>query len=166
MLYEVVFVSGMILAAGWDLAHRRVPNVLSVAILAAGLCARALQGGGTALTLGLGGAALGLGLLLVPFAAGWLGGGDVKLAAAAGAWLGPRAMLAATLGGLLLGGLIALGLLVRAPRRLRREVLANLRHVVLLARLPAVPARPAAAQVPLATALAVAAIATRYGMGG
>ena len=95
MVAESVFAFGLVAAAVWDLSRRRVPNLLNLAILAAGLGARAAAGGLPALTDGALGAALGLAVLLPPFAARWIGAGDVKLVAAIGAWLGPSGVLVA-----------------------------------------------------------------------
>jgi len=76
-------------AAVIDLRQRRIPNWLSFGLMAAGL-AKAIWLGGLA---GAGHAALGLlaggGLAMVLFAVSALGGGDVKLLAGIGTWLGP-----------------------------------------------------------------------------
>lgn len=85
-------------AAWWDVRARRVPNWLTAGGLAAALVLRAAEGG---MGAGLAGA-LYLG---VPFLLLWLlfgvGAGDVKLAAALGAALGPRVGRDAVLAGLL-----------------------------------------------------------------
>ena len=78
-----------LMACVTDLRGRRIPNVLTFGAAAAALVYAAATGGWS----GLGSAALGwtIGALIfiVPFALGGLGGGDVKLLAAIGAWLGP-----------------------------------------------------------------------------
>src|SRR5262245_58808805 len=59
---------------------------------------------------------LAIGLLIVPFALGGIGGGDVKMMAAVGALVGPEALLASLLAGMILGGLVAVGVLWRRGR--------------------------------------------------
>lgn len=71
-----------------DLRTRRIPNLLTFGAAAAGLVFHALlpQGGGLAgAALGL---VVGIAVFFIPFALGGLGGGDVKLLGALGAWLG------------------------------------------------------------------------------
>jgi prepilin peptidase CpaA len=80
----------LVLAAAIDARHRRIPNWLTFGLILAGL-ARAAVGAGD---ISLGGAFLGVfvgaAAPLVLFVLGALGGGDVKLLAAIGAWLGAK----------------------------------------------------------------------------
>jgi prepilin peptidase CpaA len=75
-------------AAVQDVRTRRIPTALTLTLLATGL----LQSLGPAPTVtfvqSMAGLAVGFCLTFLPFAIGALGGGDVKLMAAAGAWLG------------------------------------------------------------------------------
>jgi prepilin peptidase CpaA len=166
MLVEGAFVAAMATAAGFDLATRRIPNRLTVGIFAAGLLVRLLSGGLAPLGWGLLGALAGLGLLLLPFAMRWMGGGDVKLAAAIGAWLGPWGVAWAVLFGLAAGGLLALVTLAAGGAALRAEVATNLRNAWLMQRVPEVARRPARKMVPLAVALAAAAVGVLVRAGG
>jgi prepilin peptidase CpaA len=107
-------------AAFTDLGWRIVPNWVSIALVLS--CAGVMLVGrdpvGLLLALAAGGGVLIGGAAL--FAAGLLGGGDVKLAAATTVWIGAEALpefLAVTA---LAGGLLALGIL--AGRALRRCV--------------------------------------------
>ena len=92
-----------------DLRSRRIPNVLTFGAAAAALVYGAVTGGWS----GLGSATLGwlIGALafIVPFALGGLGGGDVKLLAAIGAWLGPAGAFWVALYAGVAGGVMALG---------------------------------------------------------
>jgi len=83
----------LIVAAGIDLRSRRIPNWLNLALLAAGLsqsftALHTISPGQS--TLGI---LAGFGLTFILFAMGALGGGDVKLLAAVGAWTGPAGVL-------------------------------------------------------------------------
>lgn len=165
-MWEGAFVAGMAIAAGFDLASRRVPNRLTIGLFASGLLARMWLGGAGEVGWGLAGAGVGLALLIVPFAAGWMGGGDVKLAGAIGAWLGPAGVAWAVLSGLAAGGLLALVTLAVGGAALRGEVATNLKNAWLAQRVPVVGRRPAGKRVPLAVALAAAAVGVLVHAGG
>jgi prepilin peptidase CpaA len=101
----------------FDVASRRIPNALVLAV--------AITGALTAATVlrrpvGPSGAAAGMALGLALWTPFWLlrvlGAGDVKLAAAIGAWLGPSGVVEASLLGALAGGALALVVLVRRRR--------------------------------------------------
>ncbi len=163
MLWTFAFGTGMAAAAACDLRWRRIPNALNLAILVAGIAARAAHG--ASVVEGLCGAVSGLVPLFLLFRAGWIGGGDVKLGAAAGAWLGPIPALWAVLGGLAAGGLLALGVLVAGGRPLRAEVALNLKNAALSLSLPDAPRRARGKLVPMAVALGGAA-ACAFAAGG
>src|SRR5215470_8397126 len=76
-------------ACATDLRTRRIPNVLTFGAALAGLMFQFATGGVGALGQAALGWLLGALVFLLPFALGGLGGGDVKLLAALGAWLGP-----------------------------------------------------------------------------
>jgi len=81
-------------AVACDVAQRRVPNLLVAPIAVSGLAVQWLAGGPiAALWAGLAGLGV-LALLLLPWASGKLGGGDVKLLAATSIWMGPSKLLA------------------------------------------------------------------------
>jgi prepilin peptidase CpaA len=73
-----------------DLRARRIPNALTFSAALAGLAAHAIVGGARGLAMAAAGWGVGLLLFLPLFALRGIGGGDVKLLAALGAWLGPR----------------------------------------------------------------------------
>lgn len=157
----ILLALGLIAASVADLRARRVPNALTMALLATGLTARTLAGGLSALGGGLLGAALGTALLILPFARRWIGGGDVKLLAAIGGWLGPELTVWAALYGTAAGGVLSIVYVVFfVPREIRREVVAGFKAMFLLQRVEAPPAREARFSPPYALALAVGAVVT------
>lgn len=156
LLFHWLFLgAGLIAACAWDIKSRRVPNWLTVGMLAAGLTARFLTAGFDAVLWGVGGAVTGLVLLLYPFARGWIGAGDVKLLIACGGWLGPLLAVQALLFGSVAGGVVALLFLVRSPTAVRRDILQNLRYGYLARRIPEADARPTNLAPPYAPAIAV-----------
>lgn len=97
----------LIWAAVQDFRTRRIANYLTFPLLAAGV-ARAIVAGGGAVEQCMLGILLGFGLTFVLFAMRALGGGDVKLLAAIGAWLGPWT----TLGVFAVAAIIGMGIVV------------------------------------------------------
>src|SRR5262245_37649477 len=92
--------------AGADLRSRRVPDALVAGALAIAMAIAGVESGAAGiLRAGLGGT-IGFAVLLPGGLAGILGGGDVKFAAAAGAFLGPARAFQAALFGVLLAGLV------------------------------------------------------------
>jgi len=117
-LRDVALTTFLGLAVFWDLAERRIPNLL---VLAATLTALVLAwsiGGPVGALWSLAGLGCGLGVLLVPFASGLVGGGDAKFLAAVGAFLGPSLTLRAFLFGTALGAPLALAAMWRAGQPL------------------------------------------------
>ncbi len=102
----------VLIAAGTDVWKFKVYNVLTFPALLTGLVASTCLGGWDGLRTALLGAALGLGLLIVFFAMGGVGAGDVKLLAALGAWLGPNMIYQVFIASALAAGLYAVVLLV------------------------------------------------------
>lgn len=92
-----------------DLRSRRIPNWLVLPFLVIGLAISAWLHGWHGLGQSLEGAALGLLLYGVLFFMGGMGAGDVKLAAAIGAWIGPLQLLYALFLTAMAGGLMVLG---------------------------------------------------------
>jgi prepilin peptidase CpaA len=101
-------------ACASDLRFRRIPNRLVAAIAMGGVVyTLATLPPLVALTHMLGGGALGLALWLPFWGMRVLGAGDVKLAAAAGVWLGVVGVLEAALVGAAVGGVLAFWALAR-----------------------------------------------------
>jgi prepilin peptidase CpaA len=77
------------LAATIDLRARRIPNWLTLMLAVTGLMQSLTPVANTPFIAAVGGLAVGFALTFALFAVGALGGGDVKLLAGCGAWLGP-----------------------------------------------------------------------------
>ncbi|MHC1700856.1 MAG: prepilin peptidase [Humidesulfovibrio sp.] len=102
-----------------DLRSQRIPNLLTIPTALAALAYHLLVQGPQGLWSSLAGLGLGLGLMLAPFLCRVMGGGDVKLMAAVGAWVGPQVVLVAFLLTSLAGGVYALAVLARRSNALR-----------------------------------------------
>ena len=95
-------------AAIIDLFTRRVPNWLVLPFLAAGVVTQAITGGWAGCGRSFAGIGLAAVLFGVPFLLGGMGMGDVKLAGAVGAWIGPWQFFMAFILTGIAGGIFAL----------------------------------------------------------
>jgi prepilin peptidase CpaA len=77
------------IACVFDVRTRRIPNWLTFGAAAAGLVVHLVAGGANGIERSAAGWAVGVALLILPYLLGGMGGGDVKLMGALGAWLGP-----------------------------------------------------------------------------
>jgi len=112
-LAHVIAVGIALMACLTDLRSRRIPNVLTFGAALAGLVFQFATGGVEALGQAALGWLLGALVFLLPFALGGLGGGDVKLLAALGAWLGPADALWLVLYTGVAGGVMAVAVSAR-----------------------------------------------------
>ncbi|MFH0981637.1 MAG: A24 family peptidase [Planctomycetota bacterium] len=111
-----ILVPGMILASWIDYAQRRVPNWLNVALLVTGFLVQGYFYGRAGLVTGALGLLVGFGVLILPWAMHGMGAGDVKLMAAIGVWFGPWMAFVAFAVGAVLGGIIAVVMIVATGR--------------------------------------------------
>ncbi len=145
-------------AVATDIKSRRIPNILTIALALAALTLHATQGW-VSFIASLGALAGVLLLGFIAFSFGWLGGGDVKLAAAAAAAFGfPDAVpfLVYTAIG---GGVLAL-VFAAGTGRLRSvlgSVLLILRPLAYKGTAPVAPLNPL--MLPYAVAIACGAVA-------
>jgi prepilin peptidase CpaA len=97
MPYEAVLrwpmLAMLVLAAVLDVTSRRIPNWLTAPMALVGLAWSFWPQSGLTPWLALAGLGVGLGLGLVMFVLGAMRGGDAKLLAAVGAWVGPLGAL-------------------------------------------------------------------------
>ena len=117
-----------LMSAVVDMRTRRVPNPLTMGIAATGLVFAATRLSGLTIAAAALGFAVGLGLMLLPYLFGAMGGGDLKLFAALGTFLGPRPILQAFLYTLLAGGILAV--VVAFRRRRLQETMQNAAELV------------------------------------
>ena len=111
-----VLVPGILWASWIDYKERRVPNWLNAAIAAAGLAAQAYFFGMHGVGIGLLGAVVGFGVLIVPWLMHGMGAGDVKLMMAIGVWLGPWLTFVSFCVGAVVGGVIAVVMILSTGR--------------------------------------------------
>ena len=90
-----------------DLRNRRIPNYLTFGSAALALVYALATAGWSGLGVGIGGWILGVALFSPFFLLRGMGGGDVKLLAAIGAWVGPASLLSLTFYTAISGGLMA-----------------------------------------------------------
>jgi prepilin peptidase CpaA len=149
-----------------DVQRRRIPNVLVLILALCGLgfslVANPIRPGAAHAA---GGAAVGLVIWLPFWMMGKLGAGDVKLFAAAGAWLGPMGAVTGALVAAVCGGILTLGWLVH-----EQGVASTLRGIALRGLLlrgnaaragvqaPSLLVVPATRRVPYGLALAAGAL--------
>jgi prepilin peptidase CpaA len=95
------------IACVFDLRTRRIPNLLTFGSAAAALTYHGITGGLPGALGSAGGWVVGVLLFAPLFLLGGMGGGDVKLLAALGAWLGPWSSLWVGVFSTLAGGVLA-----------------------------------------------------------
>jgi prepilin peptidase CpaA len=159
-LQLATFLALLAVAAGSDLALRRVPNWTSVAIASAGLAFQVVGFGPTAALSALAVALLVGVVLALPWRAGLMGGGDLKLAVACAAWLGPSRVVPFALAAALAGGVLALPHVGTVVLRGRAGVVAGTSRSVVAGALHGATGRR---QIPYGVAIAAGAAVAMVG---
>ncbi|MBW3660055.1 MAG: prepilin peptidase [Gemmatimonadetes bacterium] len=160
-LQTLLLVALVAAAVATDVASRRIPNALTLTGLVAGLALRVPEGV-DAFAVGVLGAGVALALALPLVLAGGLGGGDAKLLAAVGAFVGIDGLPVVLLVTAVAGGAMAITLAARHGAI--GETLAHCRALVrrVLPGRGAVPVRtlatPGALAVPYGVAIALGAL--------
>lgn len=116
-LLSVVLVVAAVID-GWKL---KVPNWITFPLVARGWIYSAVMFGWPGLAWSLAGTAVGLGLLMPAYAIGGMGAGDVKLLAGVGAWVWATNTLYAFCVSAIVGGVIAIGMVI-AGRQWHRHI--------------------------------------------
>jgi prepilin peptidase CpaA len=106
--YQIAALCIVLIAVAFDLATRRIPNLLTFGASLAALLAHAIVSGWYGAGVALAGWLTGVAILLPVFALRGMGAGDVKLLGALGSWLGPGTILWVGLYSGIAGGLIGL----------------------------------------------------------
>jgi prepilin peptidase CpaA len=121
-----------------DLAKRRIPNLVTGAAALSGVVVQLVDRGGWAALSGVAAAMLSVMLLYKPWAAGGLGGGDVKMAGAVAIWIGLGGMIRYALAVAAAGGVVALVMYFSSRKAIRQDVKTNLTLAALQQTLPTV----------------------------
>lgn len=111
-----IMVPGILYASWVDYAERRVPNWLNAMIAALGFMAQGYFFGWSGLATGALGLAVGFATLIIPWLMHGMGAGDVKLMMAIGVWLGPWLTLISFCVGAIVGGIIAVVMILSTGR--------------------------------------------------
>lgn len=119
LLPFVPLLAALAWAAVVDVRTRKIRNVLTVTLALAGLVQSLFPAGTVGPVQSTTGLAAGFGLGLVLFLLGGTGGGDVKLLAACGAWLGTAGALQLTLASAVIAMVIVLVQAVRDGQLVR-----------------------------------------------
>lgn len=112
----VLLVPGVLLASWIDYAQRKVPNWLNATLIVLGFAVQGYFNGWEGVGNGAAGLLVGFGVLIVPWLMHGMGAGDVKLMAAIGVWFGPWMTLVAFAAGALIGGAVAVLMIVASGR--------------------------------------------------
>jgi prepilin peptidase CpaA len=92
----------------FDLEYRIIPNAISIGFIILGYTVSFISGGNILLLQSILGSIIGLSILLIPYAKGGVGGGDVKLLAALGSLTTISFLMQTIFLGLLLASLLSL----------------------------------------------------------
>ena len=123
-LTQIVIVGIAAVACVIDLRERRIPNWLTLGAALGGLVYQVTVAGTAGLVSGLAGWTVGVAIFFLPFVLRGLGGGDIKLLGALGAWVGPYDIVWLSLYTGVAGGVFAL--LVSLAGGYLRQALSNI----------------------------------------
>ena len=116
-IVAAVLLATLVVVTAIDLQHQLIPDVITLPGIAVGLLANVAIGHvswrESVIGIVVGG---GLFLVIILVSRGGMGGGDMKLGAMLGAFLGWKALLFALLGAIVLGGVVGVAVLVSGLR--------------------------------------------------
>ncbi|AZS16853.1 prepilin peptidase [Paenibacillus motobuensis] len=108
-----------------DVRSMKIPNKITLSGFIIGLAYHAVTGGIEGILFAMKGAAAGFGLMFIMYLFRAVGGGDVKLFGAIGAWLGVSLTLSILMYSILAAGVLGMVILL-----LRRELIMRIRNVM------------------------------------
>jgi prepilin peptidase CpaA len=126
---EAIVVTTVCVACFYDVTTSRIPNVLTFMAAGLGLLFHAFAPAGSGWSHTLLGLLAGLLVFFPLFALRAMGGGDVKLMAAIGSWIGATSILNVALYGSVAGGLLAVIVAVR--RRYLKKAITNVKMLLM-----------------------------------
>ena len=164
---EKYFLVGAVLVALMgaviDVRSARIPNRLTYTALVAALMLRTAVLGLSGLKSGALGMLVAGGLFLLLFVLGAMGGGDMKLMAAVGAWVGSTQVMMLILTAALAGGVLAIGRMIFS--KAVGPTLRNIMHLIYYRLISGLQPHPelnvqssGAQRVPFGVAIAVGAL--------
>lgn len=112
----VILIVLILLSSYFDSAKKVIPNFLVMPAIIIGLFLSILMSGVEGIKFSVLGFMTGLGIFIIPFVLGGMGGGDVKLMAAIGALKGWRFVLSTAVFSGLAGGVIVIILLIKQKK--------------------------------------------------
>jgi len=110
---DMLLIILMLVCCYTDLRSQKIYNAVLLPAVLVAFIASFLNGGWPACLVSVKGLLAGMALLLIPFAAGGIGAGDVKLLGTIGAFKGPEFVLMAFLTGAIVGGVFSVYLLIK-----------------------------------------------------
>ena len=126
---EAIAVTTVCVACLYDVTTSRIPNVLTFVAAALGLAFHVFAPVGNGWSHASLGLLAGLLVFFPLFALRAMGGGDVKLMAAIGAWIGATSIINVALYGSVAGGVLAV--IVALRRRYLRKAITNVKMLVM-----------------------------------
>lgn len=117
-MQDIVLAFMLLVCLFTDWRERKIYNLILIPVFCFGLAFHLVTAGGQGLVHSLAGFLTGLSILIIPFALGGMGAGDVKLLAVIGAVKGPVFVLYTAAGMALAGAMIALAILLYQRRLL------------------------------------------------
>ncbi|MUG44034.1 prepilin peptidase [Paenibacillus woosongensis] len=126
----------LLLAAAFitDIRTMKIPNVITITGTVLGIAYHGISGGSAGFIFAIKGAAVGFGVVAILYAVRAVGGGDVKLFAGIGAWVGVPLTLSVLMYSILAAGCIGILILICRREAVRRlgGILRSILGVIML----------------------------------